>query len=120
MFDLVLPQFYTENQAAEFFNEDIRELNSYKTADHFEPETLNKFVQVSDELEASLLEFTTAQNQKVTCFNNMKKQFHENNEILRSLNDQLVIAKIEKKSFGLKISNDEYDGVIIQDLEKNK
>lgn len=119
MFDIQLPEFYQQNQMDNFFLTEINDLFDMKNNEYFSTDVLNEFIKFADDLENALLDYQTVQVQKVEYFNNLKKTFDENNDELRNLNDQLVVAKIQKRSFGKSV-NKGSEGVImnIEGLKK--
>lgn len=116
MFEIELPTFYQEDKISDFFIPNINDLSAIKNNDYFNTDALEGFIKVADKLEDSLFKFVNIQQQKVAYFLALKKKYEENNEKLRELNDQLVIAKVQKRSFGKELNGNEYDDVIIKGL----
>lgn len=108
MFKAELPAFFANDSVDQYFVEDVNKLFSYKTHESFEGESLKEFLDVSDTLENRLLEFNNIINQKLAHYHSLKKTFETNNDQLRALNDQICIAKVEKKTFGHKTLNETY------------
>ena len=114
MFDAELPEFF-KNDISQYFIENLNDLTSVKNNDFFTTEALQGFINVADQLENSLLDFVNIDQQKVQLFNNLQQSHGENNEELRNLNDQLIVSKIENRSFRKK-GKDDYNNVIIEGI----
>lgn len=113
MFRSELPVFYQNDSVSEYFVSNINDLFEIKNNDYFNAEALEGFINVTDDLENSLMSYVNVSRQKVDYFSKLKQGFEENNEELRNLNEQLAVAKVERRSFGKIVSNDEYNGEII-------
>lgn len=105
MFDVELPEFF-KNDISQFFLENLNDLTAVKNNDFFTTEALQGFIDVADQLENALLDFVNIDQQKVQLFNSLQKKHLDNNEQLRDLNDQLIVSKIENRSFGKKDHDD--------------
>ena len=117
MFKAELPKFFTVESTDQYFVDDVNKLFGYKTHESFEGESLKEFMDVSNTLEDRLLEFNNIINQKLSHYSDLKKSFEKNNEQLRELNDQICVAKVEKKTFGHKTLAETYgEGEIKPDL----
>lgn len=117
MFKAELPEFFTVKSITQYFVDDVNKLFGYKTHESFEGESLQEFMEVSNTLEDCLLEFKNIINHKLNHYNELKKSFEKNNEELRCLNDQICVAKVEKKTFGHKALEEIYsDGEIKPEL----
>lgn len=112
MFNNQLPVFFDNPSISNYFADNITDLFDCKTHETFEGETLNLFISVASDLENSLLEYNNLINQKIDYGKHMKKEFADNIEKMRDLNSQICVAKVEKKSFGRSILEDQYDGQI--------
>lgn len=117
MFDIVLPEFFANDSIEHLFEQDINDLFTFKNSSFFKSDALDAFIEVSDKLETALLDFQAAEKHKIRYFNDLVKEHEANNNDLRDLNDQLVIQKIERQSFG-KTLDDEYNGVVMKEFIK--
>ncbi|EHZ0460492.1 hypothetical protein K5G30_002374 [Enterococcus faecalis] len=113
-FEAKVPDFYQNDAINSFFVPDLNTLLEFKTSEVFDAEGLEGFMKVSEELEDALLDFVNVERVKVEQLKNWKKEHTDNNEKLRDLNEQIMVAKIERRSFGKNLE-DEYDGVILKD-----
>ncbi|MGG5368361.1 hypothetical protein [Enterococcus sp. DIV0240a] len=111
MFDIKLPEFFMNDSIEHLFENDINDLFTFKNNDFFKSDALKGFIEVSDALETALLDFQAAEKHKVRYFNDLSEEHEKNNEELRDLNDQLVVQKIERQSFGEPL-DDIYKGII--------
>lgn len=117
MFKAELPEFFKVEPIDQYFLDDVNKLFEYKTHESFEGESLKEFLDVSNILEDRILEFNNIINQKLAHYNKLKKIFEKNNEKLRELNDQICVAKVEKKTFGHKKLSETYqEGEIKTDI----
>lgn len=98
----------------DFFVPDINTFNLFKNAEYFEINALDSFMTVCEELENCLIDFSLIERQKISEYKKRMKQCEENNERLRDLNDQVIVAKINYRSFK-KEDIDAYKGVIMSE-----
>lgn len=115
MFDTNLPTFFDQDMLS-FFNGNIADLYKYKDNDHFTAEVLDEFIKITNELETVLLEYANVMGQKVKRYEDLENKFKENNDELRNINDQSLVVKISRKTFGESILKDQYSGVIDEEL----
>lgn len=116
MFNNELPSFFSNEDITNYFADDISNLFEFKTHETFEGETLKEFIESAGLLEDCLLEYNNLINQKLEYSKQLQKEFADNIEKMRDLNDQICVVKIEKKTFGKKYIKEEYDNQIEEDL----
>ena len=116
MFNNELPSFFSNEDITNYFAVDISNLFEFKTHETFEGETLKEYTESAGLLEDCLLEYNNLINQKLEYSKQLQKEFAENIEKMRDLNDQICVVKIEKKTFGKKYIKEEYDNQIEEDL----
>jgi len=116
MFNNELPSFFSNEDITNYFAVDISNLFEFKTHETFEGETLKEYIESAGLLEDCLLEYNNLINQKLEYSKQLQKEFAENIEKMRDLNDQICVVKIEKKTFGKKYIKEEYDNQIEEDL----
>lgn len=120
IFDSKLPDFYEGDAMSNYFISNINEINETKNTQYFEMDALQNYVDTTEKLENAIFAFVNIEKQKVNYFEDLKKEYLQNNERLRELNDQLVVVKMEKKNFGKEVTKVEFDPKTKELIEETK
>ena len=114
VFNQQLQDFFASQEISNYFDEDISNLFRFKTNETFKNTTLNKFIELSEKLENSLIAYSQKVSSKVDYQKKIYGEFEKNNEKMRELNEQICLIKIETKSFKERLK--EETGEVIEDL----
>jgi hypothetical protein len=118
VFNIEIPEFFVSKDIKSFFEDELTKLASYKNSDYFRTEALTKFIELTGVLEDRIIDFVNVQDHKLKKFDDLQESSKHNTEILRDLQDQLIVFKLSRDDYEYKKDEPYMDDTVKNALKK--